>query len=1187
MVLTGLFLPGGARVAWADDSSTELIDDTDSRFVYSGGGANNGGWGAGSPESGDPVTSEHWANAFGATLDISFNGTKIELCGKKAANHGMFKWWLDDEAEPQISDADYQEHVVDCYGSEGKGALLLTVDNLKAGDHVLHIANIKQWNDASTSKGNEKMCAIQVEYAKAYGVEIDMDKDVTTEVGTGQVTSGEEPFKFKFEGGNWSLNSNEGYTKNDGSGSWSMTFIGSGIDIYAAKDPGHGVYAVTLDGEPQDDISAISEKRENNVKIGSFSGLEEGEHTIELSLKEGECIQINRVVVTHKPITATQLSLSSGDFTLEAGSTKELSYSIPSYAIDPGVEWSTSDDEVATVSNEGVVEAKSVSKKSEATITAKLGGSDVSASVTVKVFPAVKGFNAFVGDEKILDLPANAYEDAKTDFTDEWSDTAWRGDKRASKIGVATRDAEVKDVRIEVSDFKTEDGATLSADNVDVKWLREVDADANRGMSGKMVSYPDVIYYANDGQDIPASKLQFAWVSISVPTDAKPGVYHGTLTVKAGDVSYPLSYTLEVLNLVQPTAREVGYSVQLWQHPFSATGYYFGKSTVDATSSGSGLWGAPIGTDAPIDKFMDEDFQAYYKGILTDYAEIGGNDLVANIVDDAWGHQCYYSDSGMVTWTKTADGWEFDYTLFDEWVKFAIECGVIDPAEGYGAIKCYSMIPWNNRITYIDETDGGKEKTVDLEVNSNEWKAMWTPFLNDFMAHLDEQGWFGITYIAFDEREGVDTVCKFIKEHKLDDGRALKTAAAINYDPNNIGDHMYIDDVSVGQKHVLSSWEMDEWYAFVDERREEGLKTTMYTCTGDYPNSSQQADPGDIYWSALYSQSLHTDGYLRWALDAWINDMYGDTSYINWEPGDPWFIYPLELGEDGAYDPAKLAENPSGFYSSPRYEMFKQGARDVCKARYLQDLGGDVAASVTALFDGMQFPEGSNNLPNNEAERMLTHSETDRVYAGLTEIARTVEEEPEPVDKTALKQALDKAAGLNEADWTADSWTAFVAKRDAAQAVSDNPDATEEQVATATDELLAAIDALDKVVEPEPGVDKGDLSDALDAVKPESEAGKYTADSWKAYRDAVEYAQGVLADEDATQEQVDAVLAALKAAEQALVKVEGEKPEEKPEQKPEGGLPQTGDSTLLAVGTCALIAGAAIAGAKALSRRRR
>ena len=88
------------------------------------------------------------------------------------------------------------------------------------------------------------------------------------------------------------------------------------------------------------------------------------------------------------------------------------------------------------------------------------------------------------------------------------------------------------------------------------------------------------------------------------------------------------------------------------------------------------------------------------------------------------------------------------------------------------------------------------------------------------------------------------------------------------------------------------------------------------------------SDPGDNYWDIWYTMTLGTDGYMRWAWDNYVYDMHGDATYRYWEPGDGWFIYPMEreaVGEDFN----------ASFYSTPRYELFKQGIRDVAKAKYL------------------------------------------------------------------------------------------------------------------------------------------------------------------------------------------------------------------------------------------------------------
>ena len=1073
--LAALSLPLYAQARLRAATADVTLDDVDRCWSYSAGDANSGGWTGGG--SGDAASTEHWSNTVGATVDIAFEGDGFELYGIKAPNHRHISVAVDGGEAVEA----------DCYAATRESdQLLAKVDGLEQGSHVAHVKVLEKTNSAAS-----KALGVSLQYAIAKNVPLDPDRDITSRIEVGVQTDTEELFHWNFKG-DWTYGdthpelfsaADEIYT-GDRDATATLYFEGTQVIVGGSLNPAHSTYQFAIDGEVAGTFDAGTASGKHQQVLFTSEELENTVHELVIrNIGDTDTIQLDFADVIHKPIKPTGITLDASDFSLEGGMSRELSCALQPEISDPvAVTWTSSDEDVATV-EEGVVTAREVAKKSTATITAAIDGTDIAASVEVTVYPKVKDFNAFIGDERLLDLPATAYEDAAGTFTDEWGGVAWLGDARASKIGVATRDHQVDDVFVEVGDFASEGGAVIDASCVEVRWLREVIADADRGMSGRKVSYPDVIYYDNDGLDIPAESLRFAWVTINVPADAKPGAYTGTLTVKAGDVEYPLTYKLEVIGIQQPAAQDVDYSVQLWQHPFSATGYYFGKSTIWGGQGGNGLWGATMGTDAPIEKFLDDDFRQYYKGILEDYATMGGDDLVANIVDEAWGHQCYYSDEGMVQWTKTAEGWEYDYTLFDEWVEFGIECGVIDPAHGRGKIKCYSMIPWNNRVTYTDATTGEVVK-ADLDPLTQEWEGIWTPFLEDFIAHLEEKGWFDITYIAFDERPSIDGVCKFIKEHKNADGEALKTAAAINYAPDQVGEDQYLDDISVGQKHVLSSWSMDEWYAFVDARREKGLETTMYTCTGDYPNSSQQADPGDTYWSALYSQALHTDGYLRWALDAWTNDMFGDTTFINWEPGDSWFIYPLELGADGVYDPAKLAENPKGYYSSPRYEMFKQGIRDVCKARYLEENAtAEQAAAVTAAFDSMKFPNGSNNAPSSEADRMLAHSESERVYAELTRVAREFaasqpapEPQPDPVDKSALQDSVDAAKALDEGSYTVESWSALADALKVAEAVLADDDATQQQVDAARDALGKAMDALDKkpgvAPDPNPGPDQ-------------------------------------------------------------------------------------------------------------------
>ena len=153
--------------AAADDF--EIIDDTDARFVYSDGNANNGGWE--SAGAGDASVTEHWSNTAGATLDITFNGTKLELYGKKAANHAMFSVSIDGSEAVEC----------DAYAAVTEPeAKLFESKTLAAGNHTAHITVLEKRNEASTGTGS--VYGVQFVYAKAFEMPLDALVSMGTEV---------------------------------------------------------------------------------------------------------------------------------------------------------------------------------------------------------------------------------------------------------------------------------------------------------------------------------------------------------------------------------------------------------------------------------------------------------------------------------------------------------------------------------------------------------------------------------------------------------------------------------------------------------------------------------------------------------------------------------------------------------------------------------------------------------------------------------------------------------------------------------------------------------------------------------------------------------------------------------------------------------------------------------------------
>ena len=138
------------------------------------------------------------------------------------------------------------------------------------------------------------------------------------------------------------------------------------------------------------------------------------------------------------------------------------------------------------------------------------------------------------------------------------------------------------------------------------------------------------------------------------------------------------------------------------------------------------------------------------------------------------------------------------------------------------------------------------------------------------------------------------------------------------------------------------------------------------------------------------------------------------------------------------------------------------------------------------------------------------------------------------VDKEPLVNFIEENEELyngNNEDgaYTADSFAAFKDAYEAALAVIENDDATQDEVDAA---LIVAADALDELVE---AVNKTVLKAALDYALTLNEA-EYTPSTWANAVAAYGQANAVYENADATQEEVDAAIVLLQEAEAQLVK---------------------------------------------------
>ncbi|MBO5647519.1 MAG: DUF4091 domain-containing protein [Kiritimatiellae bacterium] len=353
-----------------------------------------------------------------------------------------------------------------------------------------------------------------------------------------------------------------------------------------------------------------------------------------------------------------------------------------------------------------------------------------------------------------------------------------------------------------------------------------------------------------------------AMIKLSVAADAKAG----KRTVKLGGSN---ALVLTVVDRVLPPAKEWKYFLDLWQHPWAVSRYFNVK---------------------PFSKEHYTKMEPVWRAL----AESGCKALTVTLLDLPWNNQCldgYYSMIGRV---KKADGkWEFDYTLFDEYVEFGRKCG-LGPD-----IACYTMCPWGYMVSWKEEvTENGERGTMlrreKYLPGTPEFEDYWGDFLVDFKKHLENKGWYDDAYIAMDERapEDVKKIIALIQKK----APGMKVAMAGNKSPSEFSG-MNIDNYCQGLIHLRKHPRLlDE----LEPRRQNGFKTTFYVCaTAMHPNTFMDSPADEGFWLGAYPGAVGFDGFLRWAANSWPKNPYVDASYktvrrgnLHWRPGDTFLIYP-------------------------------------------------------------------------------------------------------------------------------------------------------------------------------------------------------------------------------------------------------------------------------------------------------
>ena len=430
--------------------------------------------------------------------------------------------------------------------------------------------------------------------------------------------------------------------------------------------------------------------------------------------------------------------------------------------------------------------------------------------------------------------------------------TAWKGEKVSAQLLLWNTDS-TSGVKCAFDKFKSHN-SELYADIAQARFVRYTLADYNSPnfkKGGPQILAADML----DSLacfDMAPQTTRPVWVTIDVPENAKPGVYLSKVEIShngSGKLVLPLELT--VVDHTLPAPEEWSFHLDLWQHP-----------TAVARAQGLALW-------------SDAHFAAL-KESMTMLAQAGQKVITATLNKDPWNHQCFDGYEDMIKWTLGKDGsWSYDYKVFDRWVELMMSVGINK------MINCYSMVPWNNELHYMDESQG-KMVTVVAEPGKPEFVQYWKPFILDFKQHLATKGWLTITNIAMDERspEAMDAAVKVLEECAPEMGFAI----ADNH--KSYKRYSMMRDVCVAQEQKAA-------HEDIVMRREQGFNTTFYVCCGPYfPNTFTFSNPFEAELLGWYATIADYDGMLRWAYNSWPEDPMYDSRYGNWSSGDTYMVYP-------------------------------------------------------------------------------------------------------------------------------------------------------------------------------------------------------------------------------------------------------------------------------------------------------
>ena len=465
-----------------------------------------------------------------------------------------------------------------------------------------------------------------------------------------------------------------------------------------------------------------------------------------------------------------------------------------------------------------------------------------------------------------------------------WSGEAWKGERISSQMVFWSKDS-ITNVSIDISEFNSEKGDKLPSSIAQSRFVKYIITDEFAGGCGYRKPEDFASSLAADALDpvnsyaIKSKETRPLWISIDVPSSANSGTYSSTLTVNIqGQKPQLFTLNLKVLPKTLPPASDWKFHLDLWQNPYAVARYH------------------------NVQPWSKEHWKLL-KPLMKMLADAGQKVITVSLNKRPWGGQTFDQFEAMINWKKNTDGtWQYDYTIFDNWVQFMMDLGIKNQ------ISCYSMVPWGNEFYYFDEAKN-EEIKIKAAPGTKEYDELWIPFLSQFKKHLQEKGWNNITRMAMDERAPKEMKAMF----KLLNNYAPEFGAS--FADNHKSYKLYpneLKDLSVAFGATIDKEDLKL-------RKKNGYISTHYVCCSDgFPNTFTFSPPIEGVFIGWYTIAADFDGFLRWAYNSWVENPFQDSRFRAWPAGDTYIVYPDAR-------------------SSIRFETLREGIQDAEKIRILRE----------------------------------------------------------------------------------------------------------------------------------------------------------------------------------------------------------------------------------------------------------